>query len=71
MNPRELETSKLATTRILITRLASARVLCFFPPATPHWQDCALTVVPGYIGANDPKGQGQRHFPNASDSGLA
>ena len=30
----------------------------------------ALIVILGYIGDNDPKRQGQRHSPNASDGGL-
>ena len=54
--------------RYSLLQLAS---FVFSPPAIPHEQDCALIVAPGYIGANDPKRQGQRHFPNASDSGLA
>ena len=33
--PREWETSRLATTRLLISKLATARGLCFFPPTTP------------------------------------
>ena len=35
IDPQGFRTSMLATTRILVSRLATARVFCF-PPATPH-----------------------------------
>jgi len=42
--PRELETSKLATTRVLVTKLATARVPCF-PTHHPQLSHCALIVI--------------------------
>lgn len=42
--PRELETSKLATNRILISKLGTARVLCL-PTRPPQPSSCALIVI--------------------------
>jgi len=39
--PQDLGTSKLATTRILVSKLATARVLCF-PTHHPQVTHCAL-----------------------------
>ena len=66
--PQELETSKLTTSPILISKLATARLLCFPTPSLVSTQ--RPHCHPGIIGGNDSQGQRQRHSPNASASGI-
>ena len=68
--PGGLETSKLATTRLLISMLATAPILRFFPP-TSQRSYIAPSLSLGYSGGNDPEWQGQRYCPNASASGTS
>jgi len=70
IDSHELRTSMLATTRILVSKLATARVFCY-PPTTP----CSLTApslspsmdlsVPTIL-----SDKGIDISPNASDSGI-
>ena len=66
---RELNSSTLATTRVFASRLATARILCFTQPPTPvsiQRPHCQL----GINRWQRSQRQGQRLFPDASDSGI-